>query len=134
MSNTAFPVAKLLVQQANLEKQVVQHEEQQAPFEKRHIESLETFLAEGPRVLQVLLVKEIARSNKENWHVEQVDESHQQRWPLGMPRTHQYNGNRLTNRQRSIISFHVKPHCCGSTKVATFLESYHLTNSFICTK
>jgi len=134
VGHATCPVAVVLVHQPDLEKQVVEHQEEQAPLDKGHIEALEPLLAEGPRVLQVLLVKEVARRDKEHRHVEQVDKCYQQVRPLGMSCTHQYNGYRLTNRQISIISFHVKPHCCGSTKVATFLESYPLTNSFICTK
>lgn len=106
VGHTAIPIAELLVHQPDLEEQIVEDEEEQAPLDKGYIQALETLLAEGPGVGEVFLVKEIACRDKEHRHVEQIDEGHQQGWSLGMAGAHQYNGNRLTNRQCGVIAFH----------------------------
>ena len=125
MCHATIPVAILLIKQPDLEKQIMQHQEQDAPFHKRHIQPLEPLLAEGPRVAQVLLVKEIACCDEEQRHVEQIDEGHEQRGALGVPRAHQNDGNSLTYRQIGIITFHESAMLSNlMTKVATFLGNY----------
>ena len=106
VGDTAVPVAELLVHQADFEEQVVQDEEKQAPLDERHIQTLEPLHAEGPRVAQVLLVKEIACRNKEHRHVEQIDESHDEGGTLGMACAHQYDGDGLADRHGGVVAFH----------------------------
>ena len=108
VGDTVRPVAVLLVQQPDLEKQVVEDQEEDAPLDKGHIQPLDPLHAESPRVTQVFLVKEIARRDEEQRHVEQVDEVHEQFGPLGVARTHQDDGYRLADRQVGIVAFHYK--------------------------
>ena len=97
-----LPVAILLIENSNLEHQVVQHQEQQAPFHKWHIQPLEALLAEKPRVLLVFLTKEIACCYEKQRHVKQVDEVDDKPVALGVTDAHQDNGYSFANRQISV--------------------------------
>ena len=119
MCHSACPVAVVLVHQPDLEEQVVENQEKQAPLHEGHIQPLEPLLAEGPWVGKILLVKEIACSDKEHRHVEQVDEGHQQGGTLGMTGTHQDDGKGFANRQigiSGIVCFHVTKKSSASAR------------------
>ena len=60
MCDTVFPIAEFLVEDADFEHKVVDHQEENAPLDKRHIQSLEALLAEEPGVVDILFAKEIS--------------------------------------------------------------------------
>jgi hypothetical protein len=92
-----LPVAELLIEDAHLEKQVVDDEEEQAPFDERDVKPLETLLAERPRVIEILLAEEIPCRDEENGHVEQIDEIDEQLGTFGVSHYHQYDGYALAD-------------------------------------
>lgn len=75
---SAVPVAVLFVEDSEVEKHVVEQEEKQTPFYERDIEPFEAFFAESPRVGDIFGVEEIACGDKEERHVEGIDEIRQE--------------------------------------------------------
>lgn len=78
MGYSAAPVAILFVEDSEVEKHVVEQEEKQTPFYERDVEPFEAFFAERPRVGGIFGVEEISCGDKEERHVERIDEISQE--------------------------------------------------------
>ena len=112
MEHATLFIAIDFIKDTNVEHPVVDDQEEDRPFDERHIETFDAFLDEGGFVMKILRGKEEACRDEEKRHVEFEDKLTQPAWCLGMGYHHQDDGYALRNRNNgipfhfSLLTFH----------------------------
>ena len=97
VGDAAGPVAEAFVEYAEIMPDIVEQQEQDAPFEEGNVESPQPFADEHGGLAEVFPVKEISGSHEKQRHVESVDEVGEQLRSFGVAHHHKYNSNSLEN-------------------------------------
>ena len=102
MRHAPCPVAVGLIENAEMMPHIVKHQEKETPFHKGDVKPLESFCAEAPGIGEIFVAEEIAGSDKEERHVEGVDEVGDQFRRLSMSGHHQNDGYPFGYRYGSV--------------------------------
>lgn len=106
MSDASCPVAVIFVEKSYLEKQIMENQKDNAPFQERQIKTAETLRDERPGVGHILSGEEIAGTDEKYRHVERVDEIRYQLGRLGVPDNHKNDCQTLDYRNDRIALSH----------------------------